>query len=889
HSRLAQEVLNEEGESEKSIPPKDIAIDSLLAQEALNRECINEDSSIPENRVLYSELSQEELGEESNSQASSSPDNTVLHSPIVQKGVDKTENNTVPSSIEIHLRETNRNSSLSLQNTEHDYVEIGESCRQDDNTGRMEYSETIKGSIARNKSAAGDDPVAIHVARNKSHFAIVSPDINQELVVAETDKTINTKHKHLDETFDTTEDDSSYVIKTHSNHENKNQEKISLQELKMKAYDFEAGAQEGGSDKNLKSTPLDKTFIDQNNSLSYMGFDRKNIKDHQNVYQQSIQDNEQNFDKTISEEILSETVRNFFKHRNRLNRSVHMPTNVTTKQNQKSIINFKDIKSKPEEAILHQDTNAHLHPENTYLACEVQNYLTQANASAEGDDNTDFELSKHPDFKTKQFKLRENMVLKSKYKQRKRKTLLMNNSVSEDQPTDISGAGNNSESNFNIHNSMMQSPSTDSQKQESSNNQNSFIEAIEENIYQEIDFSKEREKTSNNRSNALVFGSPQFPLKDSETPSNDNLERSSLETETCATANTARHETDFEKISSNLDPDFELSKYRCWKKKQLKSGEDEVLKSKYKQRKRKTQPENRSVLEDSPTDVSGSEKRGEPHDYSQTSHMSHLGGASVENKQSVDSDDINILNSMMQRLSTDPQKKEPSNNQNSCIAACEENTLKSKSSISSFGCTKQISKQPNSILERSSFQSYTSVNEAHWETDFSKEKEKTSNIRSNAFESGSTQLSMKAPQTLLTDILKRNPFESYTVENEAHQVPELCKVKEKISNNRSNNFVFGSTQLSMNVPEKPLTNILENRPFESHTTANEAHHEINLNKEKEKPSHIRSNNFVFGSTELSMNVPKKLLTNILERSSIESHTTANEVNHEISMNKEKGV
>ncbi|GBN49561.1 hypothetical protein AVEN_198283-1, partial [Araneus ventricosus] len=131
---------------------------------------------------------------------------------------------------------------------------------------------------------------------------------------------------------------------------------------------------------------------------------------------------------------------------------------------------------------------------------------------------------------------------------------------------------------------------------------------------------------------------------------------------------------------------------------------------------------------------------------------------------------------------------------------------------------------------------YATVNESHHETDFSKEKEKTSNNRSKPFVFGSSKLSMNDSEKPSENILEINPFDSYATANKDHHETDFSKEKEKTSNNRSKPFVLGSSKLSMNDSEKPSENILEINPFDSYATANKDHHETDFSKEKEKTS-----------------------------------------------------
>ncbi|GBO26728.1 hypothetical protein AVEN_117849-1, partial [Araneus ventricosus] len=796
HSTLDQELANDEDENEQSSLPNGMVLHSSLAQEVLNDEGENEDSSIPENTVLHSQHNQEILGEESNREIPSPADDRVLHSSLVQKSVDENENKIVPAPEEMDSREANRNASISLKNTEHDDMKIGVSCTEtessavsnaldkDKSDGQIAEKRTVVGNVCpvseikfplipskvkelvndstsasssvkqtngkkdidfaqqsvkgdnigtMNKSALKETPVKTNVAISKRNFMTVNSGFNQG--IAETDETANANFKNSDETFHTAEVESSSAVKTHSNPEVETPGKIHLQGIKLEADDFEAGTLESGRDKNLKSIHVDKTFIDQSNSLNYIGSDGKNIRNHQNGYQQPVEDNEQKLGTTVFADVLRETVRNFFEHQNLPMTPIQTPTDDTSKQNQESITNFKDIKGKSKETILHQDTNLQSHRKNASLRHEAPDHFTQANISEEGDDNADLELSRHRYLKIKQLKVRAKSLLKSNNKQRKRKTLSGNNSVLEGPSADVSGSEKSSESN--------------------------------------------------------------------------------------------------DAKSATLD-------------------------------------------------------------YTSISNMSNFGEPSIANQESVNSDHLNILNSMMQSLSIDSQKQEPSNNQNNSIVVNEEKNLKRKFNFFSFGSTELLvdnsekEKPSNNIVERSSFESYAAVDEAHRETQSlefpkagldkqcveqnGKEKEKTSNNGSKPFIFGSAKLSMKDPKKLSKNNLERNPFDSYAAANKARQEIDFSNENEKTSNNTSNAFIFESSKLSM----KNSENILERNPFDSYATANKDLQEIGFSKEKETTSNNASSAFIFESSKLSM----KNSESILERNPFDSYATANKDHHE---------
>ncbi|GBO29007.1 hypothetical protein AVEN_95734-1, partial [Araneus ventricosus] len=704
--------------------------------------------------------------------------------------------------------EANRNASILLQNTEHDDMKIGVSCRtrdtetesraisnaldKDDYDGQIAENKTIVGNVSpvseskfplipskekelvtdltsasssikqtngkkdidfaqqsvkgdnigtMNKSVLKETPVKTNVAISKRNFMTVNPDFNQG--IAETDETANANFKNSDETFHTAEVESSSAVKTHSNPEVKTPGKVHLQGIKPEAADFEAGTLESGRDKNLKSIHLDKTFIDQNNSLSYIGFDGKNISNRQNGYQHPVEDNEHKLGTTVFADILRENIRNFFElHRANQNlpmTPVQMPTDDTSKQNQDPITNFKDVKGKSKETILHQDTNLQSHRKNASLRHEAPDHFTQTNISEGGDDNADLELSRHRYLKIKQLKVRAKSLLKSNNKQRKRKTLSGNNSALEGPSADVSGSEKSSESN------------------------------------------------------------------DAKSATLDNTS---------------------------------------------------------------------------------------------TSNMSNFSEPSFANQESVNSDHLNILNSMMQSLSIDSQKQEPSNNQNNSIVVNEEKNLKRKFNFFSFGSTELLvdnsekEKPSNNIVEGSSFESYATVDEAHRETqslEFPKagldkqcveqngqEKEKTSNNGSKPFIFGSAKLSMKDPKKLSKNNLERNPSDSYAAANKARQEIDFSKENEKTSNNTSNAFIFESSKLSM----KNSENILERNPFDSYATANKDLQEIGFSKEKETTSDNASSAFIFGSSKLSMKDSVKPFRNILERNPFDSYATANKDHHE---------
>ncbi|CAL1278420.1 unnamed protein product [Larinioides sclopetarius] len=926
---LISDKINDEEENELANLPIGIVSHSSLAQEVQNNEDKNKVSSTTDNKVSASQFAQKGMKEEGNSETSSPADDKVLHSPIAQKCVDERDNKPLSTSVERDLSEKNRIETLPFQNTEREDMKIAleyrthetksdsrtisdaldkndadgkrpeisvilenmseietsfisyeekestndptlpslsfrqtydskdsdltEQSGKDENVGRMEYSKTNKGRASMNKSPLQDTPVKANLVINRKNFLSENPDLNHDAVVTEADET--TKFRNLDETFHTTKVVSSSAVKTQPNSEVEDQEKIHFRKIKPQADNTKAATQESGCDKSLKSVHRDKTLVDYSITLSDIGMDLKSISEYLNCYHQSLEDKEINLDKTASEEVVREVLRNYFKHVNLPDSPIQMPTG---------------IKDKSEDRVLRKDKNVQSHPQNASLEKGIEDNTTQAGVSVEEGDKADKE-QKHSYFKKTKIKLKENGDLTrlksiSQYLNGCHQSLEDNEhnldkTASEEIVPEVL---RNYFKHVNLPDSPIQMPTGIKDKSE------------------DTVLHKDKNVQSHPQKVSLVKG-----IEDNTTQAGASVEEGD--------------KADKEK------------KHPHFKQAKLKLKENGDLKSECKQKKTKTFSRNNSVSEDPPANISDLRNNGETNDaksttsdYVLSSHISDLDQPSIENLKSLDPNPLNSVNLLMQSLSIDSQKQEPSDDPHSFIKRNEENihletdfnkgkeeNSDNRSYTSVFRSPQFPSKDPqrtsNNNLEKNHFEGHSTPREAHREIDLSKEKAMILNDKSNVFVFGSLQFPSKDPPKNSNNNLEKNHFAGYNTPKEAHSEIDLSKEKAMILNDKSNVFVFGSLHFPSKDPQKTSNNNSEKNHFEGHSTPREAHSEIDLSKEKAMILNDKSNVFVFGSLQFPSKDPQKTSNNNLEKNHFEGYNTPKDAYNENDLSKEKAM